>query len=119
MQDREEPSQHIFTVTGCGMAEFNGKYFLDTDRMNGYENGKRCYRKDGVGDTGSECTIFYGGYGWWAMTKDYDPPCYYSVESRADQPLTSGWTATFGSGSPPKLVYGGSDVPNFYVILDG
>ena len=54
MQDREEPPQPIFTVKDCGMAEFNGKYYVDTDHKGGFRSGKRCYRKDGVGDAGSE-----------------------------------------------------------------
>ena len=69
MQDREEPSQHVFTVKGCGMAEFNGKYFVDTGYENGFRNGKRRFRKDGVGRAGSQCTIQYNGEGWWFMRK--------------------------------------------------
>ena len=102
------------------MAEFNGKYYLDTAHRNGFKYGKRCYRKDGVGDAGDDCTIQYGGVGWWNMGKNYHGKLYYSVKSDADQPLTSGWVIdSSGSGSPPQLVYAGSDVPSFYVILDG
>ena len=101
------------------MAEFNGKYFLDIAHENGYEYGKRCYRKDGVGDDGNDCTIYYGG-GWWFMGKNYDGLLDYSVKSDADEPPTSGWIVdSSGSGSPPQLVYAESDVPSFYVILDG
>ena len=49
----------MFTVEGCGMAEFNGKYFVDTGYENGLVNGKRRFRKDGVGKAGSVCTIQY------------------------------------------------------------
>ena len=121
MQDREEPSQRIFTVKGCGMAEFNGKYFVDTGHENGFMNGKRCYRRDGVGDAGSECTIYHNGMGWWLMCENYSMfKVYYYVQSDADQPPTSGWdVGIHGSGSPPRLVYEGNDVPNFYLLLYG
>ena len=105
------------------MVEFNGKYFVDTDHKNGFMYGKRCYRRDGVGDAGSECTIYYhsGAFGgWWFISKNYGP-FHYRVKSDADQPPTSGWVVVppLGSGSPPQLVYEGSDVPNFYVIFYG
>ena len=123
MQDREEPPQPIFTVKDCGMAEFNGKYYVDTDHKDGFVNGKHCYRKNGVGDADSESTIEWYAYlgGTWYMTKNFKLSYrYYSVESDADQPPTSGWIiAEYGSGSPPQLVYEESDVPNLYVILYG
>ena len=122
MQDREEPTQPIFTVKDCGMTEFNGKYYVDTEHNDGFRMGKPCYRKDGVGDAGSECTVecyenFVAGY--WCMTKNYGTS-YFSVKSDADQPPTSGWGACRKRwGSPPQLVYEGNDVPNFYLLLYG
>ena len=96
------------------MAEFNGKYFVDSAHGNGF------YRKDGVGDAGSECVVWYSDFLYqWLMGKE-DGPAYYFVDSRGDLPPTTGWNVRHqGSGSPPQLVYGGSDVPNVYVILYG
>ena len=96
------------------MAEFNGKYVVDTDHNNGFEKGRRCYRKDGVGDADSECTIHYGGT-WmdrrWVMKKNYGGLCYYSSgKSKASQPPIDGWnTEWMRFGSSPQLVYGRSD----------
>jgi len=117
MQDQEEPSKPIFTVKDCGMVEFNGKYYLDTAHNDGFKNGKRCYRKNGVGDAGSERTIewkyneFGGGY--WYMAKNYGTSYYYHIYSDAEQPPTSGWKVNFkGLGSPPQLMYEGNDAGN-------
>ena len=118
MQDRVEPSQPVFTVKDCGMAEFNGKYYVDTAQ--GIRRGKRCYRKDVLANAGSECTVeWYDiGLGSWYMTKNHGGDGYYYVRSGADQPPTSDWRVTpNGSGSPPELVYEGSDVPNFYLLF--
>ena len=119
MQDREEPSEPIFTVKDCGMPEFNGKYYIDTAHNGGFMDGKHCYRKNGIGDAGGECTIeWFARSGSWYMTKNYDVRVYYIVKSNADQPPTSGWEVRgFGMGSPPELVYEGSDVPNFFLLL--
>ena len=116
MQDQENPFQHVFTVEGCGMTEFNGKYFVDTAHENGLVNGKRCYRRDGSSDGGSECTIWFKS-NLWSMGKYYGSK-YYFVISGADIPPTSGWKKTSsGSVPPPQLVYGESDVPNFYFFV--
>ena len=118
MQDREDPPQYIFTVKDCGNTEFNGTYYVDIDHDGGFVNGKRCYRKNGVGNAGSECTIEWGS-GKWYMTKNYGNAVFCRVFSTAEQPPTSGWELYKGSGSPPQLVYEVSNVLNFYLILYG
>ena len=116
MKNREEFSQHVFTVEGCGMDEFNGKYFVDIAKNNGSINGRHCYRKDGVGNAGSECTIEYVsgiGEAGWFMRKNYSYAIYYFVLGDTEQPSTSGWEVSNGDGPPPQLVFEVTDLLNF------
>jgi len=109
MQDREESAVHVFTVKGCDVPEFNGNYFVDIAHNNGFQNGKRCYRKNGVGNAGSECTIYYASFpsvgGVWTITKNYGNLGYYEIYSNSEQPPKTGWSAMSGSGSLPRLVF--------------
>lgn len=122
MQDLGSSFGPVFTVKGCGMAEFNGKYFLDTAHNDGFSNGEFCYRKNGVGDAGDECTVENDGSGVWYMTKNYKGTAanslYYFAGSNSKQPPTNGWKVLDGLGPPPQFVYEAvtsmiSDVPNF------
>ena len=122
LQDREEQPQSIFIVKDCGMPEFNGKYYVDTDdtAYNSYlcsRAGTLLYRKNDVDDTGKACTIGWA-FGFWDMTKNYGTYTYYKVKANGDQPPTSGWeVGSFGLAPPPQLVYEVSNMPSFYLLL--
>jgi len=83
----------MVTIQGCSMTEFNGKYVVDYTRNNGWENGKRCYRKKGIFSASNNCTIHYRGdrFKYWALCKNYQWPVYYRNDSVANQPPKGGW----------------------------
>ena len=54
-----EETNKGFTVKNCGMAEFNGKYFVDTSKV-GW-TGKHCYRKKGVGNASNGHVVHHDG----------------------------------------------------------
>jgi hypothetical protein len=101
--------QGIFTVSACGMTEFNGTYVVDTAKDGGVRNGKPCYRKNAAGSAGGKQTVNFSS-GSWYMCEDHSG-CWYEVSSSADLPPASGWsTGSRGSGSPPVLAYS-ADIP--------
>jgi hypothetical protein len=94
----------VFTVSGCGMAEFNGVYAVDTAKDGGVRNGKPCYRKNAAGSAGGKQTVNFSS-GSWYMCEDHSGS-WYKVSSSADLPPASGWsTGSNGTGSPPHLMF--------------
>jgi hypothetical protein len=94
----------VFTVSACGMTEFNGTYAVDTAKDGGVRNGKPCYRKNAAGSAGGKQTVNFSS-GSWYMCEDHSGS-WYKVSSSADLPPASGWsTGSNGTGSPPHLMF--------------
>jgi hypothetical protein len=98
----EKPKQ--FTVSGCGLDEFNGEYVVDAAQDDGVKNGKPCYRKNAASSETGEQTVNYCN-GFWYLCKNHSGS-WYRVPSTANLPPKRGWgTGTKGSGAQPHLQF--------------
>lgn len=86
----ETKSEDEIVVTGSGLAEFNGRYQRQEEKL----NGKNKYRKL----DGSDHTINWSK-GNWFLAKNYNNS-WYLVGSNDDHPPATGWTVG-GRGTAP------------------